>query len=216
MDTEDRDKSQGEVIDFAKAQDLKTPRQNNTRPKGAGKHQVNRIREMCRDEIRRSEAARVTPEEEAFCLLLVSGASMADAYLEAYPEKCWRDITDEQGVVVGREPALSYQARFDRGNRLSKQSHIRAKIITLLEQEEGDVSHTSRRLDNLILKNLEKEATDPTNTPMARISALKQLQAHRAIQVSERQAAERAQRDLAPEELIERIHERIQSLSKKG
>ena len=198
------------VIEFANAQDLKTPRKNNKRPKGAGIARVKQIQDMCRSEIKRSDAGQCTDSESMFASMLVSGASMADAYEQAFPENCYTYGDNKQ--ITGK---ISYHAMFDRGNRLAREAHIRAKVITLLEQEEVEVSHTSRRLDNMILKSLEKEATDPRNNASARISALGKLQQHRAVQVSEAQQAERAKRDLAPDELLEQISARIKQFTPK-
>lgn len=208
MDNDDTLLDADKVIDLASKQDLKAPRKRNARPKGAGIDRVEKIKQMCREEVARSEAAKLNEQQELFCSLLVSGCSIADAYEEAYPENCYTLFTDSEGNSR-KQYLLSYQARFDRGNRLTRIPGVRARIMILLEQEEVEVSHTSRRLDNLILKNLEKEATDPRNPASARILALKQLQAHRAVQVSEQQAAERAKADLAPEELLDQIKEKI-------
>jgi len=204
-DTLDPDK----IIELASKQDLRTPRRrSNSRPKGAGINRLDKIKEMCREEVQRSAASRITEQEEIFCAMLVSGCSIADAYEEAYPEECYTLSPDGNGGTK-KEYLISYQARFDRGNRKTRLPGIRARITILLEQEEVEVSHTSRRLDNLILKSLEKEATDPRNPATSRIMALKQLQAHRAVQVSEQQSAERAKADLAPQDIIDQIKQKI-------
>lgn len=214
-DTPDDDTylDEDKIIDLASRKDLKTPRLRNSRPKGSAPvERARKVREMCREEVVRSDASRLTEPEETFAALLVNGSSLADAYEEAFPEKCYTLEPQADGSTK-KEYLLSYNARFERGNRLTKQSGIRARVILLLEQEEVEVAHTSRRLDNLILKNLEKEATNPLNPANSRILALKQLQAHRAVQVSEQQAAERAKADLAPEELLAQIQERIKKFS---
>ena len=221
---DDKTLSNAEIVDIAKKQDFKEARKNNRKPKGVDNHRVKKINDLCRMGINRSEAEKVNNQEEQFAQNVVSGDSMADAYEQAYPDECWvvRPMYDIKGNTVtdaNKEPiyerirTLSYSQRFDKGNKLSRKPHIRAKIITLLEQEEGDVSHTARRLDNFIIKRLEHESTNPLNSASARISAIKELKSHQIVQTAETQAAKRAEEQMAPEEVIEQIKARVHSLT---
>jgi len=80
-----------------------------------------------------------------------------------------------------------------------------------LAQEEDDVSHTASRLDNFIVKRLEKEAKDQSNSAAARIAALKALSEHRAVQAAESRAGEKAA--ATSEEVLNRIQARVNELS---
>ncbi len=73
------------------------------------------------------------------------------------------------------------------------------------------MSHTASRLDNFIVKSLEREANSQANSASARIAALKALSEHRAVQAAESRAGEKAA--ATSEEVLNRIQARVKELS---
>jgi len=188
-------------------------------PLGATSARIRQIKAMAKEVIREGAQERLTEQEKEFAELVVNGASLAGAYEQAYPEVCFaialrcehkadKPCDDTCEALV---PRLSYEQRVTKANSLSKKPDVRSTIITLLAQEEEEVSHTASRLDNFIVKSLEKEANNPLNSASARITALKALSEHRAVQVAESRAGDKAAR--TSDEVLEAIATRIGQLS---
>jgi hypothetical protein len=167
------------------------------------------FKRMAKEAIAEGASDRLTEQENSFAELVASGASLVEAYKQSFPELCYAvQIIDDREQVV---EVMSYERMYSRANALAKKPDVRSSIITRLDQEEGDVSHTASRLDNFIVKRLEAEAADPNNSAAARIAALKALSEHRAVAVAEGKAAERAA--ATSEEVMEQIKERVSQLS---
>lgn len=192
------------------------------RPKGllgANGNRVNMIKQMAKQAIREGAEDRLTDQEREFATLVVSGASLVGAYEQCFPELCYRialqcyhkedkPCTEDCEVPV---LMLSYEQMYSRANHLSKKPDIRSSIMNQLAQEEDDVSHTASRLDNFIVKSLEREANSQANSASARIAALKALSEHRAVQAAESRAGEKAA--ATSEEVLNRIQARVKELS---
>lgn len=186
---------------------------------GATKARIRQVKQMAKEAIAEGATDRLTEQEREFVDLVVNGDSYAGAYEQAFPEKCFEIILDckhkaDQPCVDGCETVrrlLSYEQTYTRANSLSKKPDIRSCIMIGLAQEEDDVSHTASRLDNFIVKRLEKEAKDQSNSASARIAALKALSEHRAVQAAESKAGERAA--ATSSEVLERIEARVKELS---
>lgn len=218
MDTED---NKAKIIDLVqKLREKESTKGGRPKgPLGANGNRVQLIKSLCKQEIRESASERLTEQEKEFATLVVNGASLVGAYEQAFPEICYRialrcahkddkPCTDECEQAV---PALSYEQMYSRANRLSKKPDIRSSIMMQLAQEEDDVSHTASRLDNFIVKSLEREANNPSNSAASRIAALKALSEHRAVQAAESRAGEKAA--ATSEEVLNRIQARVNELS---
>ncbi len=207
---EDKDK----IIDLVqKMKEKETKGGRKPGPLGANGNRVHLIKGLCKQAIRESAHERLTPEESEFASLVVNGASLVEAYRQAYPERCWAVVTDDShGKDAERlVELLTYEQISNKANHLSKKPDVRSVIIRMLEQEEEEISHTASRLDNFIVKRLEAEASNPSNSAASRIAALKALSEHRAVQTAETKSAERAA--ATSEEVLTRISERVASLS---
>jgi hypothetical protein len=192
------------------------------RPKGrlgATAARIDMIKRMSREAIRENAAERLTEQEKEFASLIVNGASMANAYEQAFPEQVFKVALEcrhkgDQPCVPECETlirVMSYEQVAAKANHVSRKPDVRSQIMNLLAQEEEDVSHTASRLDNFIVKSLEKEANNPLNSASARIAALKALSEHRAVQVAETKAADKASR--TSDEVLAAIQERVKALS---
>lgn len=217
--TEDKDK----IIDLAQRLKEKNsyPRGRKKGPLGATAARIEMIKRMSKEAIRENASERLTEQEKEFATLVVNGASMASAFEQAYPERCWKIALQcqhkgDQPCVPECEvlvPALSYEQKAAAASYVSKKADIRSHIMTLLAQEEEDVSHTASRLDNFIVKSLEKEANDPNNSASARIAALKALSEHSTVKVAENKAADKVSRTSA--EVLDAIQERVNALTQR-
>jgi hypothetical protein len=188
-------------------------------PLGATKARIRQIKAMAKEVIAEGAQDRLTEQEREFVDLVVNGDSYVGAYEQAYPEKCFEIVLDcrhkgDEPCVDACEtvrPILSYEQKYTKANSLSKKVDVRSSIMLGLAQEEDDVSHTASRLDNFIVKRLEKEAKDQSNSASARIAALKALSEHRAVQAAESRAGEKAA--ATSEEVLNRIQARVNELS---
>lgn len=216
----DKELDSADIIPISIKQDQTQGRENNKRPPGANTaHRVELIKQM-RAAAKGAAADTLSPEEIVFAEMIAAGEGMAQAYESAYPDKCYslEPILNKDGehLEYNGEPQykrvelLTYHQKFDRGNKLSRMPGVRSKVILLLDQEDEDTSHTARRLDNFIVKALEKEAINQTNSASARISALDKLSKHRAVVAAEAQREALAKRDLAPEQVMDEIRRKLE------
>lgn len=218
----DEELNSADIIPIGMKQDQVEGRENNE-GKGnvADKRRVELIKQM-RAAAKGAAADHLSAQEIMFAEAIALGEGMAQAYEIAFPEKCHalEPILNKDGEHVEllgepqykRVELLTYYQRFDRGNKLSRMPGVRSRIIQLLDQEDEDTSHTARRLDNFIVKALEKEAINQSNNASARISALDKLSKHRAVVAAEAQREALAKRDLAPEQVIDQIRQKIDKL----
>lgn len=207
MDTiDDRDK----IIDLVAR--LREKESKAGRPKGytgANTQRLRILKEESKKIIRENAHERLSAQEAEFASLLVNGASLVQAYEQAFPEECWAIVMD--GDVETVAPLRTYEQLHSRANALSKKADVRSSVIRLLDQEEDVITHTASRLDNFIVKSLEKEAANQSNSASARIAALKALSEHRAVQTAESRSAEKAA--ATPDEVMERIYDRVKQLT---
>jgi len=211
-DTTDKEK----IIELTKK--LRERENNSGRkpgPLGATKARVRMVKEMAKQAIAENAEERLTEQEKEFAELVVSGASLVSAYEQAFPEICYaiedngKEGEDRQEYVVD---ALSYERKYSRANALSKKNDVRSTIILLLEREQVEESHTASRLDNFIVKRLEAEANNPSNSASARIAALKALSEHRAVAIAEQNHANRVSAATS-DEVMERIQSMVNAAS---
>lgn len=142
----------------------------------------------------------ITEQEKAFGDAIVGGESFAGAYVNAYPE------------ILLDEPTPNHQRLYQLGARLAKKPAVRAYLTNRLDEEEGDISHTSARLNNFILKRLEEEAVT-ARTDGARLKALELLAKHKAIAVTEDLTSAKAKAERSTEDVLKQISEKIEKLT---
>lgn len=215
--------NKAKIIDLVQRQkELASKRNQGRKTKGGlpqNAHRIAMFKTMAKQAVLEGAQERLTEAEKLFAELTTSGASLVEAYRQAFPEKAFmlvkdcshqpdKDCTEACERVV---EAMSYEQCYSRANALAKRPDVRSAIISSLEQHEGEISHTASRLDNFIVKRLEAEAADPNNTASARIAALKALSEHRAVAVAEGKAAEKAA--ATSEEVLERISDRVRQLT---
>lgn len=218
----DEELESADIIPISTKQDQVEGRLNNERPQITNSPTRVRLIQEMRQAAKGAAADNLSPQETVFAEMIAAGEGMAQAYESAYPDKCYalEPILNKDGehLEYNGEPQykrielLTYHQRFDRGNKLSRMPGVRSKVIQLLDQEDEDTSHTARRLDNFIVKALEKEAINEKNNASARISALDKLSKHRAVVAAEAQREALAKRDLAPDQVIDQIREKIDRL----
>jgi len=217
----DNEEDKSKIIELAERLKARNSQKGgrNKGPLGASQRRIETIKRLSREAIRENASERLTEAEKEFASLVVNGASLAGAFEQAFPEQCFSIGLDckhksDEACIPACEiliPKLSYEQKYTKANRLSKKTDVRSQIMLLLGQEEEEVSHTASRLDNFIVKSLEKEANDPNNSAAARISALKALSEHRAVQAAESRAGDKAAR--TSDEVLEAIGTRIQQLT---
>lgn len=202
METDDPNK----IVELSERRDIAKERGSEKSGKKPGSADREARRELFKEVIleAKSEAAlqALTEQEKYFVDCVVDGDSLGFAFATAWPEL----------AVDGDGCRLPTTRLYTLGARKAKLPSVRAYLSTRLDEEEGESSHTSSRLNNFVLKRLEHEA-EYAKTDGARLKALEMIAKHKAVQVSEDIAGAKAKADRTSAEVIEEIQKRITKLT---
>lgn len=197
------------IIDLNKRRHAKHGKRRPAEGGASREHKYrNVLTKVLRDETER-RAGDVTPEEEEFVDLFMNGTSVSHALMATHPDRCFRRNRNGEPYLDadGKPVPLTPDQVWDRGNKLLNTVNIRSLLRQKLEQEMGDVTHTSMVLRNFVLKRYIIEALE--GTPASRLGALKELRTYGEVAERDREQTEKVS---SPEEVHSAIVKELERL----